>query len=720
MKDSDYFRTQFFDDDRLENAETTHGDSHSQTREQRLHRVLLTLAIVGLFGPALIAWGSIIQLPAIGIVATASCVVILGLVVVSVTVTTQRALNQLDFVVLALALILLAAWASTELYFYPAYGTDESAFVQYAAQLLLHGHNPYSHNLLPALTQFRVPIQFATYKLNGTLTSTLGYPALSFLLVAPAVLLTHGVQAIIGENVIFLALEMVLMFIFVPRTYRSLAVVVVLGLPFIFDYSIGGDIVTMTIPFMLVLAYRWTDIGRGGQLGRGGVLRAICLGLAVSISQFPWFVAPFVVLGLWRLRSTESTKYIATRTIARFVAIVAITFIIPNGPFIVWNAHSWLSGVLGPLDQHAIPFGQGLIDASVFFGVGGGNLAFYTYTAAFIFLGLLCWFFVFFPRLWRATFILPSAAFLFSTRSLSEYFIMMVAMWFVSVWSPGEGHDVLAISPLRLSWRQGPRNQFWRRDLRRRSLLFTALAIPFILTITGMALALSTPAPLTIKVVSVETNGQLRSIWRLQALVENHSVHTLTPHFATDASGYLTTFWNLTAGPHRLAPGATALYTLIAPNVGSMPGVTQPFVLQAVTAAPETISSSNLYTPEHFDCYISPSYINKIVRSGQLVTLDVDLLSPYGSPIHRAGVPIAMSQVIYAQSDLYPGEAVVNNAPQGQSPVIAKTNVNGVAHFTISDSSNQGGNPIYFQAYVSPPRSFPYGYSEIVSIRWSK
>jgi hypothetical protein len=232
-------------------------------------------------------------------------------------------------------------------------------------------------------------------------------------------------------------------------------------------------------------------------------------------------------------------------------------------------------------------------------------------------------------------------------------------------------------------------------------------------------LALTAAPPFSVKVRAVETNGQLRSIWRLQALVTNNSNKTLTPHFATDASGYLTTFWNVTVGPKRLRAHQSALYTLVAPNVGSMPGVTQAFVLQVVTPSPQTISSSTLYTPEHFDSYISPSYVNHIVPLGNSVKLEVDLLSPYGAPIRRSGVHIAMTQIIYAQTDLFPGEAVINNAPEGQSPVIANTNSQGIAHFTVRYNSVQGGNPLYFQAYVSPRQGFPYGYSEVVSVRWS-
>lgn len=237
--------------------------------------------------------------------------------------------------------------------------------------------------------------------------------------------------------------------------------------------------------------------------------------------------------------------------------------------------------------------------------------------------------------------------------------------------------------------------------------------------IACIILALTLPAPLTINIKTIETNGQFRSVWRIKALVSNRSHSRVEPHFATDASGYMTTFWNVTSGPPALNPGQEALYTLVAPNVGSMPGVTQPFVLQAVTASPETISSSSVFTPQGFDTYISPSYVDNVLPLGANVTLKVELRSPYGAPIHRAGTPIALGQVIYGQSTLIPGQAEINNAPEGHSPVIALSDKRGVATFRIRNNSVQGGNPLYFQAWVQPRRGFPYGYSEVVSVQWA-
>ncbi len=689
-----------------------------EVTKQSPHRAVLLVASLGLFGPALTAWSSIVQLPAVGIIATVGCAAIMLLALGAMVCRSRANLKRLDTGVLLLALSLLGAWAAATLYFYPAYGTDEAAFIQYSAQLLLHGHDPYKANLLPALTQFRVPIQFATYKLNGTIASNLAYPAASFLLLVPVDLVTHGVQAIIIENVLFLAAELVLLFLFLPTAYRALSVVTVLGLSFLFDYTIGGDIVTLAVPFLLVVAHHWTDTGRQGRLGRAGATRAVCLGIAASICQFPWFIVPFILLGLWRCRSAELGSKRAARLLFRFVAVAAVPFVVLNGPFIAWDARAWLSGILSPLLQHAIPFGQGLIDASAFFGVGGGNLAYYTDAGVAIMVLLLVLYAEHFGRLWRAAFTLPSLVFFFTTRSLSEYFIMAVATWLVAAMAGGpESSEIGALDAGYFGsiGSHFPKN---RGSVTSKILRGTVPGLPALAAVTCIALALTSLGPLRITIKSVNSNGQFQSIWRIRAEVRNHSNRPVQPHFATDASGYMTTFWNVVTGPETLGPGREAIYTLVAPNVGSMPGVTQPFVLQAVTASPESISSSALFTPQRFDCYISPSYVDSLLPLGGSVSLTVQLRSPYGAAVHSRGVPVALAQVIYGQNDLIAGEAEINGAPEGQSPVIALTNAEGTASFRIWDSSIQGGNPLYFQAYVNPARGYPYGYSEIVSVQW--
>jgi len=683
------------------------------------HRMLTILAAAGLFGAALASWSAIIQVPLVGVASVVGFGAILVAVIAASSARTVRELERLDVAILVLALVLLTAWAVSQLYFYPAYGTDEAAYEQYAAQLLVHGQNPYTHSLLPALTEFRVPIQYATYTLSGSISSSLAYPSLPVLIGVPFVLLTHGVQAIICANVVFLGTEMVLLFFFLPRRMRALAPVIALGLPILFGYTVAGVNDTLLSPFLLVVAYRWADVGGEGRLGRSGVLRAVCFGLAISVQQLAWFVLPFVLLGMWHLRCREMGSSRATRVVSRYAGVAFGIFLVVNGPFIAWGPRAWVDGVLAPFTQHAIPYGQGLIDATVFFHIGGGDLANYTYGAATVMVGLLVVYALYFDRLWRAAFILPSAALFFPTRSLAEYFVTVIAVWTVSLVSPGSAPQRVA-DPSGMDFgRPRPARQALNHQHSTQRRLRRVLAVgSFVPGAMFLFIALDTPQPLSMQIRSVETNGQLQGVWRIQVLAVNDSSNTLQPHFAPNYIGQMTSFWHVTSGPASLRPGQSALYTLAAPNVGSMPGITQPFVLQAVSAQPETISSSAAFTPQHFDCYITPSYVAGVTPLGGRVTLEVQLRSPYGGDYRHGGVRVALGQLIYGQNSLIPAEARINGMAPGSTPVIARTNGAGLAVFHVTDSTIQGGNPIYFQANIDPKGGYPYGYSEVVSVLW--
>ena len=682
------------------------------------HRIVALLGVVALFGPALAAWPSIVEIPLVGSIAAATCAAAVVLAAATMIAKREHVLERIDAVVLVVAVVILCAWTASQLFFRPAYGTDEAAFIQYAAQIFLHGHNPYTANLLPALTQFRVPIKFATYRLNGATASQLAYPALSFLLVVPFTLLTHGVQSVILVNMLALGIEMILLYRFLPKAYRLVSVVLVVGMPYLFNNTIGGVIATaLTIPFLLVVAHQWTGIGSEGRLGSSGLRKGIFLGLAVSVGQFAWFVVPFLVIAIWRLRAAELGWRRASIVAARFLGSAAIVALIVNAPFIIWSPHAWFTDVLSPVFQKAIPLGQGLIDATIFLHTGGGDLDYFTAAAIALLVALLVAHSVYFSHLARATFILPALVFLLSTRALSEYFVMVVGVWVVAAaddFTSARRIEKAGLLDVDLaSAKPGVRKKRAGAVLGASVLGASVLAV---LVFAG--LALTARQPLAIKIRSLRTNGEYQAIWQIRARVTNRSSVALGPHFTTDASGYVTGFWNVIEGPRRLQPGKWATYVLAAPNVGSMPGVEQSFLLQAVTASPDTMSSSKLALPEPFICTIVPNHVDRVVGPGRSVKLSVRLRSPFGALVHRRGVRVELGQIIYGQSQLVPAEARIDGAPEGQTPVRQTTNARGVATFRITDSSPQG-QPIYFQAWGISKAGYPFGYSEVVDVLWS-
>lgn len=674
-------------------------------------RVITALAAIGLMGAAFATWSTSVQLPLTGLVAVLGFIVAMTIVVLAATTRSARHLAYLDVAVLVMAVLILAGWAMSTLYFQPGYGTDEAAFTQFAAHLMVHGHDPYGANLLPALTQFRVPIQYATYTLSGHVVSTYGYPALPILFTAAFFPVTHGVQTAIVAEVVALLVGMIIMFVLLPRSWRALAPLSVVGLPLLFGYSVSGVTAILMATVLIVVANRWSSTGVDGRLGTSGLIRAGCLGLAIATQQLAWFIAPFVLVGIFLVRRRDIGSRPAAKLVGKFAAVAFLVFFAINVPFMAWNPDAWLHGILAPLTQNAIPYGQGLIDASLFFHLGGGDLSLYTYAGAALYLLLLSLFVVRFDRLGRAAFILPSIAFFLPTRSLAEYFMTLPAVWIVSiVTTRSDEFEQAELVPRSVNRLPGGRSL-------RRVLPFAIIGTLGISTAAMAVGALSIPAPFSMKILSVETNGQLEGVWRLNVGLTNHSSHRLTPHFATNTVGQATTYWNIVKGPASLAPHSSATYSLVAPNRGSMPGITTPFLLDAYTDHPNTVSSSNLYTPEQYATALSPSYVDQVLRPGQATVVRVELRSPFGASISKANVRVALGQIIYGQNSLIPSEARINAAPVGRTPVTALTNANGVATFRLVDNAPQG-QPIYFQAWVDPKGSFPYGYSDIVSVFW--
>lgn len=669
------------------------------------HRAIVVLVALSLLGPAFAIWSGIVPLRLTGLASGLLTAGSLAALVGAAVVRTDRGLRRVEVALLALGAMALVAWAASVVVANPGYGTDEAAYEQYAAQLLLKGLNPYAHNLLPALRQFQVPIQYATYTTSGGVVSTLGYPALPVLLVVPFIWLTGGVQAVPVANVTALVATMVVTFFVLPRRFRALAVLSVVGLPILFGYAVAGVNVIMSLPFLVVVAWRFMETGAGGRLGRRGIAQAVCLGLAVSVQQTAWFIAPFVLVAIWAARRKELDRATCARVLGRYVGIAGATFLALNAGFIAAGPGLWAKGVLGPLLQHAIPYGQGLIDLPVFAGIGGGDLTLYTLGAVALLGALLACFWMFFDSLWRCAFILPSLALFFPTRSLAEYWMTLVALWVVSVFAP---------TPLPRST-PSPGNR--RRGTWRHGRLVLGV-LAFIPGVGLVGLAVASRSPLGMDVVGIRTNGEFQRVWELNVEVTNHSSSPLVPHFATNSSGQMTPFWHRVSGPATLPPHHRARYLLAAPNVGSMPGITQPFQLDAVTNRPGTVSVTKNITTEPYSAQIYQAEVNRILPAGAATSLTVDLRSPLGGRVRKAGVTVELGQIIYGQSQLVPAEARIDGAPEGQTPVQQTTNAQGEATFRVADSSPQG-QPVYFQAWAVSKAGYPFGYSEVVDVLWS-
>lgn len=631
----------------------------------------LTLAVV-----ALGAWGLVVV--AFGLAPSA--------------LSSRLRVTTFAWVTLVAVLVGLALWSYFQVYNSPAYPTDEVAFDQYAAQLLAHGHNPYLQSMAPAAGLFHLSPSNFTFHLNGTPVTTLSYPSLSFLLYVPAVLLGWSTQVAIALNVASWALAVLLLFLMLPRSLRP--IVLVLGSFSVYvAYAVGGVTDALFLPLLLGAAFRWDSFltRRGFRRWIGPVL----LGLAMAVKQTPWMVLPFlvgaiVIEGRRRLDSRAA----GVRAGAEYLVVAVGAFLVPNMAFIVLSPGAWWRGILTPLNAHTVPAGQGLVGLSLFLGVGGGSITAFSVAAVVVLAALLAAYLASYPLLKGWTFLLPAFVLFFSARSFGSYLVALVPAAFVGAWT----------------MRSGPGRPWSAWPL--------VVASGVVLTGGAMAFALSSQAPLSISIREVYTTGQLATVDRVVVRVANLSSRPARPAFSIETGTTLSAFWLYDGGPPVLAPGHAATYTLASPDFPSQPSIAGGFEVVAFTDNPGTVSRSGSYLPTTYHVALVPNAVDRLVRVGQPVTVTAEVLDRLDRPVRVSGIPVYLGQVIYAQQGLEFGEATINGDQPGVTPVSALTDGQGRTTFVIRGTVPTT-DPVYFEAnLVNSTQYYPYGYSEILPIRF--
>ncbi len=596
-------------------------------------------------------------------------------------------------ITVALTVLALALWSYSQVFTVPAYGTDEMAFDQYAAQLLLHGINPYLRSMAPAFSKFQVSPNGYTFQLNGRPVTSLSYPALSFLVYLPFLAAGWSTQLAVALNVAAWAVSLVLLVRYLPQAQRPLAIAVA-SLSVFISYAVGGVTDALYVPFLILAAVKWDRYGtaRGWRMWAGPV----AFGCAMDIKQTAWVILPFLLVGLvGEARQTGAAGWARWWPAVRYTAIAGLAFLVPNLPFVVANPIAWLEGIFTPLIAATVPAGQGWISLELFLRVGGSLTAVTVLSfVALAALGII--YAVTYPHLKGWTFFAPSLVLFWATRSFGSYLVMLVpAAWVAWV-----------------SMMPGPR----RKHLARRAKVTVAVALGAVGT--ALTVAMTRSSPFTVRITGVHTTGQLATVDAVTVAVKNRTNIPLRPAFSADNGGTLTAFWDRLKGPPVLGAHHTASYTLAAPNFYAQPPLTGGFQIVAFTSRPKTLSHSVAYLPTTWHVAITPDAINHAIPVHTAVTLHAEILNRFDRPVHVGGVPIYLGQIIYAQRGLEYGQARINGGFPGQTPVSTPTNADGQSTFVIRVTSAPS-DPIYFEAnLVNDTYFYPYGYSQIVPLRF--
>jgi uncharacterized membrane protein len=605
--------------------------------------------------------------------------------------TRQR---QIDLVILTAVIAALAMWCYFQVYIAPDYGTDEVAFDQYAAQLALHGINPYLHSMAAAFPLFHVSPNGYTFLMNGQPVTKLSYPALAFEEYIPLLALGIKTQAAVWTDVAAWALGGVVLYAVLPRKLAPLAAIVV-SVDVFTGYAVGGITDFLYIPLLIGAAAGWDRFA--WTRGRAAWWGPILMGLAMAVKQTPWLVFPFVVGGIvlesQRLRDWAQ----GIRDGLRYLGIAAVAFLVPNLPYLLNSPRGWLSGIFTPITAQTVPAGQGLVSLSLSISVGGGSLRDYNAAAVVVFVALLACYLTTYPVLKPMTFLFPSIVLFFAARSFGSYLVMLIPAAVAAAATTQRPQ-------LSVPW------QHWKW-------VVSGAAASCVLAVLA---ALTSPSPLTMSIQSVRTTGQLATVDQMTVSVANNSGRRVRPSFTVEDGTMMTAFWHRVHGPAVLAPHQHAGYTLQAPSYFAMPSISNGFQVLAFSREPSAVSRTGSYVPSVWRVVLRPAVVNHPITRGQSFTIHAEIVNRLDKPVRAANVPVYLGQVIYAQGGTQISEAFINNGNGGQTPISALTNGQGVASFTIK-SPVAPHDPVYFEAnLVKSGSAYPYGYSPILAVRFRK
>jgi len=489
----------------------------------------------------------------------------------------------------ALAAVAVPQAVSTHVRQY--FTTDSAAFNQVAAEVLSHGRNPFSASMVPAARLLHPASSFWTYTVDGGHVTQVSYPAGSFLLQVPFMVLGFHHEVTDWLDLGAWLLTGVLLFVMVPVALRWVSALIVLTPLFVGMFANGGTD-ALFFPFLLVAVWRWDRFGTGKSAGLASWIGPVGLGLACSVKQTPWFCIPFLVIGVGMEAHARGHNPWPPPT--RYLSIVVAVFAAVNLPFIIWQPGAWMDGTLLPFVRPLVADGQGAVTLALHGLTGGVVLPLLSVAGALAFAALLVAFVAWYPRMRRVwLFLVPVVLFL-PGRSLSSYLIDFFPAAIVAALTVARSETVdlqvdLRPQPPRRRWR-APGPARWRRWS----------APVTVAVLVGASLAVTTvafnSAPLQLSVEGFRTSDFTQRLDAVTVRVHNLSDRRVTPHFMVtiDGGGHPAGFWRSATGggPVALGPGDSSTVTIRPRAWTWSPARGRYWLVVAYTTSPDALSTS--------------------------------------------------------------------------------------------------------------------------------
>jgi uncharacterized membrane protein len=576
------------------------------------------------------------------------------------TLRARSRANVFAWITAIMTLLAFAAWAAIQVHIAPAYGTDELAFDQYAATLVQHGLNPYTHSMGPAFPMFGVSPGGYTFTLTGAKVTALSYPSLSFLLYVPFLLLGWSNQLGVGMDVLGWSIATLLIFKFLPRPLRPAVLLLSSALTYT-QLSIIGLTDMLFMPMLVIAAYHWDRFGRDWR----SYIGPVAFGLAMAVKQTPWPILPFLLLALAIDESTRTNLTEGARRAGRYLIAVVIAFVIPNIPYIVAAPSAWVRGTFTPIFKSLVPAGQGAIGFSLFLHAGGGSLQAYTLLFVLVFVLLLVSYVGMYPLLRAATFALPAVAYFFAVRSYAAYLVALVPPGMVAAVTA----DAFPMRPTGSMFR----SRGWK-------LAISGVAAACVLAALHAGTAGS---PLSVQISQVDANGAANVGGEMTLRVTNHTSSTQRPYFTLETQVGVSSFWHI-SGSKLIKPGVTRYFVISSPDQASQFSVNNGITVLAFLTHPASVSVSNHYQPALWHLGFRPESDDALIPLCKPLRLRVQLLNDWDTPIDKTDVPIWISQSVFGSDSRL---ASIDGEPIGDGAEIF-TNSNGVASFSLVGERN--------------------------------
>lgn len=270
-------------------------------------------------------------------------------------------------------IVVLGRTVALSFFMPPEYSNDGTSLDTNAAMLLIQGHNPYTDsNIINVVRQFPIEAYWTTPLRVGQFSDRLEYPTASDFRSVLATDLKAGFAPEFESKVSYPALSFLTLVPFIwLNIYNVLAFYL---LCYIVIVAIAWKIARPELrPWVLLLSLAnvsmWISVSSGNLdifnilliilawlLRERGWWSALFLGLALSSKQLSWFFVPFYALMIWR-------QYNFMEAVRR-LSIAGVVSLLINLPFILWNPHAWIAGIMAPISDPMFPEGVGLISLS--------------------------------------------------------------------------------------------------------------------------------------------------------------------------------------------------------------------------------------------------------------------------------------------------------------------------------------------------------------------